>query len=277
MKYIPALLWILLLAFAGCDKPVDRAAAPRPRIVTFSPALTTMVFDMGLGDHVVGVSEYALPPNGMVLPVVGDTRNVRTEPILAVEPDVILTQSELKHYETVRQFLPELKVERLPLTTLAEVAAAMERIGVIVGQPELGCATAEAFRRRLDAVKDKTKNLPRRRVMFVMDYQNPFAAGGATFLDEMIRLAGGVNVLTGTRDWHKPAVENVLAARPDVIVCQCKPAQAEEAKRYWEELLAKVNPQVRVYTVTDDTWTIAAGHLAKHTEELAEMIHPELR
>ncbi|MBN1555116.1 MAG: ABC transporter substrate-binding protein [Phycisphaerae bacterium] len=268
---------ILLSALVGCDKPVPRDDTPRPRIITYSPALTTIMFDMGLGDHVVGVSEYSVLPPGQERPVVGDTRNIRTEPILALRPDVILTQSELKHYETVKQFQPSLKIEHFPLTNLEEVAVAMERIGRIVDQPDLGLARAEAFRKRLDAVKEKTKSLPKRRVLFVMDYQHPFAAGGETFLDEMIRLAGGVNVLTGTRDWHKPAVETILQAKPDIIVCQCKPSQADEAKRYWSELLAKTNTPVEVYTVTDDTWTIAAGHLADHTEQLADMIHPEIR
>lgn len=273
MKHASRVLAILLVGLVGCDKPTNRDDTPSPRIVTFSPALTTIMFDMHLGDYVVGVSAYSSLPPGVERPVVGDARDVRTEPILAVRPDLILTQSESKYFDTVKKICPSLKIEHFNLATLAEVASAMERIGRLVGKPELGDAAGKTFRNRLDAVKEKTRSLPKRRVLFVMDYQHPFAAGGDTFLDEMIQRAGGVNVLADTRDWFKPSIETILAKKPDVILCQCKPAQASEAKRYWEKLLAQAHPSVRVYIVTDDTWTIAAGHLATHTEELAEMIH----
>lgn len=276
MKWFATLLLMACLSLAGCQKSASRDETPRPRVVALSPALLRIMFDMGMGDHVVGVSEYSVLPEGVSLPVVGDYRNVRTEALMAVQPDVLLTQSEEKYFETIRKFQPDLKVEHFRIETLAEIAGAMERIGDIVRQPDLGRRQAEQFRTRLAAVKETTKNLPSRRVAFVMDYQNPFAAGGETYLDEMIQIAGGTNVLAGTRLWYKPPIETLLEARPDVIVCQCKPSQAEEATRYWKELFAKANPDLHVYTVTEDTWTIAAGHLADYTERLAKMIHPEL-
>ena len=83
MKYLPTILTILLLSLAGCDRADHRDDTPRPRIVTLSPALTAIVFDMGLGDHVVGVSEYAAPPDGQSRPIVGDSQNVRTTRLAA--------------------------------------------------------------------------------------------------------------------------------------------------------------------------------------------------
>lgn len=269
-----SLAFFATLFTAGCSRSPKPSSGPHPRIIAFSPALAAILFDMGLGDHVVGVSEYTVLPEGETRPFVGSAKVVRAEPILALEPDVILTQSEPRYYETVQSLRPDLAVEHFSLTTLEEVAAAMERIGQIVHQPELGQSAAAAFRARLAKVEKQTQPLPRRRVVFMMDYQHPFAAGRETFLDEMIRLAGGVNALAETRDWHKPSLESLLAARPDVIVCQCKPEQTQAAKQYWTDLLAKVGVSARVYTVTDNTWTIAAGHLAAHTEKLAKMIHP---
>ncbi|MBN1941750.1 MAG: ABC transporter substrate-binding protein [Phycisphaerae bacterium] len=276
MKFSPTVFTaVFLLSAAGCPNSAGRPAAPRPRMIPFSPALTRIVFDLGLGDHVVGVSEYASPPDGRRLPVVGNAQAVRTEPILALEPDVILTQSDPRNYETLRRLRPGLKIEHFRIETLEDIADATARIGQIVGRDDLGKAKAEAFRRRLAHVRETTKSLPTRRVLFVMDYQNPFAAGGGIFLDEMIRLAGGVNVLADVRGWHTPSVESILSAKPEVIVCQCKPSQADEAKRYWSKLFAQSGLAVRVCIVTDDAWTIPAGHLAGYTEELAKRIHPE--
>lgn len=267
-------LWLAVVA--GCQKADPRGSVPRPRVIAYSPVLTTMLFDMGLGDHVVGVSEYALPPEGRRLPVVGGAEDVRAEAIVALQADVILVQTDPRRFETVLRLQPNLKIEYFRIATLEEVAAAMERIGRILNQPEKGRRQAEVFRRRLEAVRQATAEFrPLRRTLFVMDYQRPFAAGGGTFLDEMIQLAGGENVLAGVRDWHSPSVEAVLAARPEVILCQCKPAQAADARRYWHDLFARAGLSVRVAVVTEDTWTIPAGHLAGHAETLAGILHPE--
>ena len=131
-----------------------------------------------------------------------------------------------------------------------------------------------------------TKNLPKKRAMYVLGYTSPLAAGDKSFLQEMIELAGGVNVMKGEFvDWKEPSLERVLLLRPDVVVVQASPENAAEAKAYWEDFFQSHAPgdgqhnlrAVQVEVVTDPRWTQQSGRLAGYTRELAEMLHPELK
>ncbi len=268
---------ILLLGFAlacpGCRNDGAEALGPRPRLVVFSPALTKILFDMGLGDHVVGVTSYCRLPEGEERPVVGSALSVRAEPILAVEPDVILTQLEVKHFEPVRKMRPDLRIEHFRTESLADVADAIERVARITGHPQIGLQAKKQFQAKLEATGRKNASLARKRAMFVLGYENPIGAGGATFLDEMIRLAGGINVLAEQFEgWKHPSIETVLDLAPEVIVCQCEPGEQTEAVQYWRAL-GKDRFARQVIAVTDKDWTLPAGHLADYTGKLQEMIH----
>ncbi len=272
------LMLTVLVIPGGCARRGPEAETPHPRLVTFSPALTRIVFDAGLGEHVVGVTTFCRVPRGQSRPVVGDNLNVRVEPILAVRPDVLLVQMEVRHFEPLHRVRPDIRIEHFSIETLTDIASAMERIGKLVGKPRLGLQQGRLFRQRLGALRRRTEKLPRRRVMFVMGYRNPSGPGKGTFMDEMINLAGGVNVLAERFDsWKRPGLEAVIKLAPELIICQCKPGRETEAVAYWKALKYPNNSVKRVVTVTDDDWTVPAGHLAEYAERLAGFIHPELQ
>lgn len=274
------LILMVLMATGGCARRGPEADSPHPRLVTFSPALTRIVFDAGLGKHVVGVTTFCRLPRGQSRPVVGDNLNIRVEPILAVNPDILLVQMELKHFEPLRRVKPDIRIEHFSIETLADIASAMERIGKLVPMHrEPGLQQGQLFRQRLEALRRQTEKLPRRRVMFVMGYQNPSGPGKGTFMDEMINLAGGVNVLAERFDgWKRPGLEAVIKLAPELIICQCKLGRETEAAAYWKALKYRNNDVAkRVVTVTDDDWTVPAGHLAEYAEKLAGFIHPDLQ
>ena len=266
----------LLLSVVGCRQSASQPDALRPRLVTFSPALTRIVFDMGLGDHVVGVATYSRLPQGVTRPVVGGTLNVRVEPILAVKPDILLLQMDPTAFEPLRRVAPDLRIEHFTIENLQDVAAAMERIGVIVGKPDLGLERKRAFLDKLDAIRKRTASLDPVPTLFVLGYQSPSAPGAGTFIDEMITLAGGRNILANEfKGWRKPSLESIVKLAPRVIVCQCKPEDRAEADAYWKAL--DLGTPHRVITVTDDDWTLPAGHLADYSADLLNFIHPELK
>ena len=76
---------LLIICVAGCARK-GQSNAPSPRLVTLSPALTTIVFEMGLGDHVVGVTGFCQLPEGEQRPIVGNALNIRTEPSMQLSP-----------------------------------------------------------------------------------------------------------------------------------------------------------------------------------------------
>jgi iron complex transport system substrate-binding protein len=272
-----ALCLLLLVAVIGCEQSVPMPDAPSPRLVTFSPALTRITFDMGLGDHVVGVSGYSRLPEGQTRPFVGDTLNVRIEPILAVKPDILLVQMDISYFEPLQRTAPDIRVEHFTIETLSDIAAAIERIGFLVGNSALGTERSKLFNDKLDAVRALASPLKPVPVLFVLGYQNPSGPGADTFTDQMITLAGGQNVLANQfKGWKNFSLESIIKLAPAVIVCQCKPDERADAEAYWKALRLDGPAPQRVIIVTDDDWTLPADQLADYTRRLASFIHPEI-
>lgn len=271
-------LMILLLAgsiLTGCKQDVPRDNAPHPRTVSFSPAITTMLFEMGLDDHIVGVTTYCTVPEEMDIPVVGNQLNIRAEPIVAVEPDVLLTQTTPKRFETVRKLRPDIQIEYFRIETLADIGDTMARIATVLGRDEKGNEARKKFLAQLDAVRSRVAGRQRPRVIFVMGHHNPSTAGRATFINELIDVAGGVNAAAEKYDgWKSTGIESILELAPDVIVCQSEAAAADEARTYWQQLARSSGRTVHVHIVTDKRWTIPTGWQA-HTAagRLADLIH----
>lgn len=262
---------------AGCGKrPPPQPDAPSPRLVTFSPALTQIVYEMGLGDHVVGVTTQCEAPPGRRPTVVGDAFGVGAEAILAVKPHVVLVQMQLKEFQPLRLIDPNIRIEHFTIETIPDIPAAMKRIGLIVGRPDLAGRHIERFGSRLDAVRKRVAGKPRPRTLFVMGYQQPSTGGQGTFVADMIELAGGVNAAEKYRGWTSLNAEAVLACRPDVLVCQVlsELEKPEDARKYWSQILALQAKTVRLYVQTDRRWTIPSARTAEYVQKLADMLHP---
>jgi iron complex transport system substrate-binding protein len=236
-----------------------------------------MLFDMGLGGHVVGVTSQDALPAGVTRPVVGDAFSVNAEAILAVHPDVVLIQMTPEHFDAVRKLDPNIRIEHFTIETLDDLAAAMERIGRIAGNAPVGLSAAAEFRAKLEAVRARVRDLPRRRVLFVTDFKTFGSAGRGTFIDQMIDAAGGTNVAAKYSGWVTLTAESILLASPEVLICQVDAGGEAKALDYWRGL--KDTPAARtgaIHVVTDRQWTIPTAAMADLAATLAQMIHPEI-
>ncbi len=264
-----------VLLLAGCRKETPLPQAQRPRIVSFSPALTQIVFDMGLGGHVVGVTRYCRPPAGESRPVVGDAFNVSGEAILALRPEVILIQQDPKTFEGLRRRDPSIRIEHFDIETLADIASAMERIGRIAGRAELGSDRKSQFLAELESVRARAPAGRRVRVLFTDGHEPPLVAGKGTFIHQMIELAGGVNAAADYKGWVNLNKEAIQAAAPDVLICRTEAGREEAVKARWMGLPNLPAARTgRVYMVTDRDWTIPSARMAKLARRLSEMMHP---
>jgi len=214
-------------------------------------------------------------PNGEQRPVVGSALSVRVEPILAVQPDVILTQIEPRHFMPVTKIRPDLQIEHFKIETIDDIAAAIERVGRIVDRPEDAVLAKKNFEETIETALQRGLDAEPRRVLFVMGHERPLSPGKGTFLDEMITLAGATNILADQFEgWRQPSVESIIELEPDAIICQASSNTESEARQYWESLGADQFTR-DVFVVTDADWTLPAGHLADYTLKLQQMLHPQ--
>jgi len=273
-----ATLALVLLGLAGCGSDTPHPNAPKPRVVSFSPAITRMMFDIGLGDHVVGVTRYCQLPEGQSRTVVGDAQDVQAETVLFVEPDVLLIQQKPDRFQAVRQARPRVKIEEFRIETLDDIAHAVTRLGDITGRAELANNARLEFRNKISKAQTMTVGVQKPRVAFLLGMERPASPGRGTFLDEMIRAAAGVNVMAQKYEgWQSVSLTDLVRLKADVIVCQAREDQRQQAVERWEAFLDVAgNPKRRVVVVTERDWTIPSVHLADRTLELARLLHPQL-
>jgi len=258
---------------------------PPQRIISLAPSNTEILFALGLGDRVVGVTDYCnYPPEATEKPSIGSYRTPNIEEIVALTPDLILA-TYIHEDKTISQF------EDTGLTVIAldpkltdSVMEAIALVGRITGAEADSAELVAEMQQRLKAVTDKTGNLPaaeRPRTLYVVWHDPLMAAGDNTLQDELILKAGGSNIATELDGYADISLETVLAANPQVIIIGVGHGSGEGATLQYiqtesrlEDTAARVND--RIYTVEADLVSRPGPRIIDALEEFARFIHPEL-
>jgi len=199
---------------------VVRLASPPRRIVSLAPSITEIVFLLGRGDSLVGVTRYCnVPSAASVLPKIGGVSDPDVERIVALSPDLVLCTTDGNPREKVRA-LEEMGVPCFAVSPqdLGAVFGSIERLGVLLGAADRGRAEAASLRRRAGLARSRSAAAETPAVLFVVSTAPIIAAGGGTFMDELVRLSGGRNAAARfSGRYPRLSVEELVAARPDVI------------------------------------------------------------
>ncbi len=203
-----------------------------------TPALTEILFALGAGDRVVGVTAYCdWPPEARARAKIGGYVDPSVERILALRPDLVLVTPAAGNRDgalAVRR--AGLRLEVVEADSLADTYDAIERVAALCGVAERGRDLVASLRRRVEAASSRARGLPRVRTLFCLELDPLVAAGPGTLPAEILDLAGGENVASGGR-YPRLGIETVLAAAPDVILAaRMDPpatASSEEAARFW--------------------------------------------
>ena len=249
------------------------------RIITLAPSLTEMVYALGLAPRVVGVSAWSdYPPEAAEKPVVGDAFALNREKILALKPDLIFADQNLQP-----QAAAELRQLGLPVfviapQTLDEVLASISTLGRLTGATQSADQLVRNLRNRIEAVRSRTGKLAvddRPRV-FVEIWNDPLmTAGPGSFIDELVTLAGGVNVAAATgQAWPQVSPEWVLARNPQVIVLTLHNKAEVLARPGWN--VTEAVRAGRVFEVVPDPLVRTGPRLVDGLEALARLLHPEI-
>jgi iron complex transport system substrate-binding protein len=278
-------LLLLLFALLSCGKRVEPSVeAESLRFVSLSPAITDILFDVGVGESLVGVSSYCILPEGQKRKVVGNMMTANTESLLAIRPTHLFFQGSPVRFQNLVRLDPTIRLEAFRMETISDILKVVRRIGEIADQPVLAEDAISDFSGKIAAAVKKVEGLEKKRAAFILDMGSHgiMAAGPGTFIDELIRKTGGINVgrdLPGRQLWRKTDVESLLAVKPEVLICQIDPSERDGRKRVtkkWSRYYGQ--PQLglkRVEIVTDRRWTFPSTRVADLAEPMTKILHPE--
>jgi iron complex transport system substrate-binding protein len=273
-----------LAAACGERPPTAAATAPPARVVSLAPSLTETLLALGLGDRVVGVTRYCPEVRGAV--EVGGYVDPNIEGIVDLDPDLVLL---MQSHEVLDRRFSELGLVtfRVDQHDIAGVLGSVEAIAGRFGVPERGRRLTADLQGVLDEVAAAVAGRQRPRTLVVVGRETGrgigalWAAAPDTFFDDVVRLAGGDNVITSSAiRYPELSREGLFALDPDVIldvvadggVRGIAPA---DAAADWLELdeLAAVRDG-RVFILAEDFVAIPGPRIVDTVRTVARALHP---
>jgi iron complex transport system substrate-binding protein len=280
----------LLVCSAGLQACLTAAllAAPPKRIISLVPNVTEMVYAIGVGDRMVGVSSYdTYPAEVKALPKVGALVDPNVERILSLKPDLVIiygSQDDLAR-QLARAGIDTFRYRH---GGLAAVTATVRELGAKLGEAAAADAAAARIDAGIDEVRRRVAGRPRPRTLLVfgrerLALRGIYACGGIGFLNDILTAAGGDNVFADVKtEAVQASTEQIISRRPDVIlevraVNEAFPTGDREAERRVWTAVGSV-PAVRDGRVTflfDDRIVVPGPRIAEGTRELAKALHPD--
>jgi iron complex transport system substrate-binding protein len=266
----------LPLVALGCTRG---AAANRssPRVVSTVPNMTEALFALGAGSQVVGRSRYCdYPPEALKLPVIGGYSDPSLEAILGLAPTLVVGA-----YGPASEALARTLQQRdiaiyFPKTdTLADIDAMIQGLGIRTSHEDEASRLILSMRGRREAIVRAVADAKKPRVMFLVGVSPVVAAGTGTFADEVLRLAGGINVVTSS-GWPTLDLEKVIALDPDLILTSSMdPASKEELGEPWKSVRAV--REGRVAPMGSPIVLRPGPRIAEGLAMMATALHPDRR
>ena len=255
-------------------------------IISLAPSNTEIAFALGLGDRLIGVTNFCdFPEEALSKEKVGDYAKVDIEKVVALDPDLILAEDLHK-----QEVIPQLEqlgfaVVALVPKTLDEVMDSIVFIGKITGTQEAADEIIADMEQRIEAIEEKTaglKDTDRPRVLYLVWHEPIMSVGSDTRIHEMIEKAGGSNIAAIAGEGYPTlALEEVININPEVIIANVEDYAGGDISLQFvfnEARLAGVSALInqRVHGINADLTNRPTARIIDGLELLARMIHPEI-
>jgi len=271
------IVWFLVFAALACrDEPPPPPSAAR--VVSLTPSATEIVAALGATDLLVGVDEYSTyPPEVAKLPRVGSFLSPNLEVIVRLKPTLVIVDDIHARAAGALQEAGVTTVE-CAMHALPDVKTALATIGARLGRSARGAQVVAAIDAALDAAAAH-KPARRPRVLVVIDREagglgNLVAAGPGSWVDELLAVVGGDNVLApaGVR-YPKISLEEVLRAQPEVILDLSFAGRSDISA--WREAAVPAVAANRVVALADPFLIAPSPRVAEALAVLAKAISSE--
>lgn len=252
------------------------------RIVSLAPSNTEILFALGLGELVKGVTSYCnFPPEAAMKPSVGGFMDYSLEKIVSLKPDLVLATSNQD--DAVASLAKMgITVAVLDASTVSEVGDCITLVGNLTGKRREAQALVSEIQRDVKSITEKVSAIPKsqRSKVLYLAWDSPImTVGPGTLIHELITLAGGNNLASAAREAYPVySMEMVLVENPDVILIpRVESSLSLEVLRSlpaWNRIAAVKGG--RVFLVDDDLVSRPGPRVAQGLREIAKILYPDV-
>jgi iron complex transport system substrate-binding protein len=253
-------------------RAVQIPARPQ-RIVSLAPSVTEILFALGAGDRIIGVTSYCdYPPEARLKESVGDTLKPSVERIVALKADLVII-STASQVESSVQKLEELGVAVYVSNprSLEGVLESINKIGDAVDAADSARRLTDALRNRTASIASRVAAAARPSVFVILGTEPLITAGATSFISDLVNRAGGASISAEVNgDYPQYSLETAVAKQPEIIFLQAGGSVLPGRLR--ETPGARSG---RVYSLDDDLLLRPGPRIVDGLEQMTAKIHPE--
>jgi len=257
-----------------------RIPQPVRRIVSLAPSVTETLFALGLGDRIVGDTDFCdYPPEAKQKRHIGGPVDPNIEVIAALHPDLVVASRSINRVASVHS----LEQLGIPLygtdpRNVDQLLASTQRLGELLDAGDAGRSLVANLRQRLSQIDRRLRGLPPETVMMVVWLDPLISVGRNTFLEDALRRAGAHSVIDARQSWPNINIEEVIRLQPKyVIFSSDDPQQVQrqlaelQDRPAWQQLDAVRN---RRFIVVSEAISHPSPRLIDGIEQLAAALYP---
>ncbi|NLM44033.1 MAG: cobalamin-binding protein [Clostridiales bacterium] len=253
------------------------------RIISLSPTNTEIVFALGAGDKLVGITSYCdYPEETKYIEKIGDFENPNIELIKKMNPDLVLAGGFLQE-----ELIDAL--EGLDITVASTEAADVESIfdslamiGKLLREEEKAEEIINNIHRTIDEVENKVADKDKPKVFYLVWKEPIFTTGRGTYINEIVQIAGGYNIASDMEGWAQYSFEELLKQNPDILVAAYHSTDEGMNKEdiMKDEFFSKLEcvKKGNIHIMSDDNIVSRPGpRIIDAINEMAEALHGDLQ
>ena len=240
-----------------------------------------MLFAIGAGEQLVGVTDFCdYPPEASTKPKIGYA-NPNLESLMALQPDLVVAPQEFLKPDVILK-LEQLKVPVfiLSATTVEDILGHLQTLGRMLDRSVRANEIAMSLRQDVAALRSRTQKVPPVRVLYVLNSQPLITVGPGSFIDQLLRIAGGTNVAAQSQlPYPRLSLEVVLQQDPEVLLFPDRKSRRDsgseqQAWRQWQTMTAV--RRGRLHQIPADLLNRPGPRIGQALTMLVNILHPEI-
>ena len=251
-------------------------------IVSLQPSNTEILFSLGVGDKIVGATDFDFyPAEAQEIERVSDTTTLNAERIVELNPDVVVAyiigeKAQIDQLEAagIKVFVIE------SATSFDDVYSDIVQLSEVMGIEETGEKVVADVQAQIASVEEKVATVETKKKVYYEISPSPdiWTSGGGTFQQEILTAAGVENVFEEQSGWLSVTDEDVIALNPEAIITTANyldDAVGELLSRSgWDTVQAVINKEV--YLIDGEVMTRPATRIGEAVELVSKTVYPDL-
>ena len=277
-RFFTVFFFVCLVSVLYARKPKAAADGYPKSIVALSPSAAEILFTIGAGDQVSAVSEFTdYPAEAVAKPVVGgfDGKTLSIETIMSFKPDLVYLTEGMHNFLIATLENNSIAYYISKGDSIASVEKEILEVGKLTGHDKEAAKVVDSMEKKLKKVAGSASKSGSAVKVYWEVWNAPFMSVGSTsFINDVIKAAGGENIFTDLTDAY-PMVseESIISREPEVILIPASTGQAASSvglRNGWADISAVKNG--KVFLVDDNVYTRPGPRIADVVESLSQLL-----